>query len=89
MQPISELSNGGIMDALSSVPRGILTPTLEVLSNMRDPDPAERLRYEGKKRFASHGYSGSKMVWESTQGPTGPGKVSGTSKTDGLDGSEH
>ena len=90
MQPISELSNGSIMGALTSVPSGILTPTLEALSNMRNPDPAERLRYERRKRFASHGYSGSKMVRKSTQGPTGPGKASDpTSKTDGLDGSEH
>ena len=62
MQPISEFSNGNIMSALSSLPSGILTPTIEALSNMRKLNPAERLRYERKKRFASHGYSGSKIV---------------------------
>ena len=78
------------MSAISSAPSGIPTPTLEVLSNTRNLNPAERLWYERKKRFASHGYSDGKMVRKSTQGPTGPGKASGpTSKTDGLDGSEH
>ena len=81
MQPISKLSNGGIMGVLSSAPSEILAPTLEALSNMRSPNPAERLRYERKKRFASHGYSGSKIVQKIRQGPT--------SKTEGLDGSEH
>ena len=41
MQLISELSNDDIRSALSSVPSGILTPTLEALSNMRNPDLAE------------------------------------------------
>ena len=51
MEPISELSNGDVMSALSSVPSGILTPTLEALSNTRNLDPAERLRYERKNKI--------------------------------------
>ena len=51
MQPISELSNGDILSALSHVPCRILTPTLEALSNMRNPYPAERLWYEREKKI--------------------------------------
>ena len=54
LQPISELSDGDSTSALSSAPSGMLTPTLEELSNMesmRNPDPAERLLYERKKNI--------------------------------------
>ena len=37
------------MGAISSAPSGIPTPTLEALSNTRNLNPAERLRYERKK----------------------------------------
>ena len=50
MQLISELSNDDIRSALSSVPSGIITPTLEALSNMRNPDLAERLQDERRKK---------------------------------------
>jgi len=54
LQLISELSDGDSAIALFSAPSGMLTPTLEALSNMesmRNPDPAERLLYERKKKI--------------------------------------
>ena len=54
LQPISDLSDGDSTSALSSAPSGMLTPTLEALSNMesmRTPDAAERLLYERKKKI--------------------------------------
>ena len=57
LQPISDLSDGDSTSALSSAPRGILTPTLEALSemeSMRSPDPVEHLLYERKKKISGH-----------------------------------
>ena len=54
LQPISELSDADSTSALSSAPSGILTPSLEALSNMEsmgNPDPAVRLLYERKKKI--------------------------------------
>jgi len=54
LQPISELSDGDSASARSSAPSGMLTPTLEAPSNMegmRNPNPAERLLYERKKKI--------------------------------------
>ncbi|PUU83593.1 hypothetical protein B9Z19DRAFT_1118946 [Tuber borchii] len=54
LQPISELSDGDSASALSSALSGMLTPTLEALSNMEsmtNPDPAESLLYERKKKI--------------------------------------
>jgi len=54
LQPISELSDGDSTSALSSAPSGILTPTLDALSNMEsmgNPDPTMRLLYEKKKKI--------------------------------------
>ena len=68
MQPISELSNGDIVSALSSLPSGILTPTIEALSNMRNLDPAERLRYERKKDSQVMGIVVAKLFAKTTQG---------------------
>ncbi|KAG0138684.1 hypothetical protein HOY82DRAFT_534455 [Tuber indicum] len=54
LHPISELSDGDSTSAHYSAPSGMLTPTLEALSNMgsiRNPDPAERLLYERKKKI--------------------------------------
>jgi len=36
LQPLSDLSDGDSTSALSSIPSGIPTPTLEVLSNMEN-----------------------------------------------------
>ena len=68
MQPISELSNGDIVSTLSSLPSGILTPTVEALSNMRNLDPAERLRYERKKDSQVMGIVVAKLFAKTTQG---------------------
>ena len=54
LQPISELSDGDSVSALSKAPSGMLAPTLEALSNMesmRNPGHAERLFYERKKKI--------------------------------------
>jgi len=54
LQAISDLSDGDCMSSLSSAPSGILTPTLEALSNMesmRSPAPAEQLLYGGGKKI--------------------------------------
>lgn len=54
LHPILDLSDSESTSALSSTTSGILTPTLEALSNMesiRSPDPAEWLLYERKKEI--------------------------------------
>ena len=54
LQPTLDLSDGDSTSPLSNAPSGILTPTVEALSNMesmRSPDPAEWLLYERKKKI--------------------------------------
>ena len=54
LQPISEISDGDSVSALPKALSGMLTPTLEALSNMesmRNPNPAERILYERKKKI--------------------------------------
>lgn len=66
----------------------ILTPTLEALGNMRNPDPAE-LRDKRKIYSQVMGILVAKWFPKTTEGPTGTARASGpTSKTDGMDGLE-